>query len=69
MTIGHIIHSIVVLVVRMRFVYGVVGKMDVEVINVLCIGQLILLRCEPNQAFVVEVDSEGIARCKQHVDS
>lgn len=63
MTMRHVIDRVIVLIVGVGLVYGVIGEMHEVVTEVGTVGQFVLFCCEPDQALVVEVDSQGVDAC------
>lgn len=69
MSIRHIINSVIILIARVGLVNGIISEMNVKILQITRIGQLIFFSRKANQSLVIEINSQGVARSHQHVDS
>ena len=68
MTMTQIIQRLIKNILRIVFVYGVVGQMHTHVIYIIVRRQLVFLGCEPHQPLVIDVQAERVATCNQSIN-
>lgn len=65
----HVLFGAVVDIFGVVFVERIVCQVDVAAVDVVVGGLVILLSCKSREAFVINVEPEGVGACHQHVDA
>ena len=69
MSITHIVHWIVVLIVRIRLVYRVVSQMQKVIVQIFRLRQLVFFSSKTHQTLIIEIDLQWITSWKQNINS